>query len=68
MTHDPQDLRYVDTPQESRVRERMQQEERKHSLRPGSLCPHCGGHALRRAELKAGTACPKCGKSPQAAA
>ncbi|TMG38235.1 MAG: hypothetical protein E6H92_06470 [Chloroflexi bacterium] len=68
MTHDPSDPRYVDTPQESRVRERIQQEERKHSLRPGGLCPHCGGHAFRRAELKAKSVCPKCGKSPQAAA
>ncbi len=59
-----------DIPQEadSHLRERMQQAERQHQLRPGALCPHCGGHAFKRAELKAGSPCPSCGKSPRAAA
>jgi predicted Zn-ribbon and HTH transcriptional regulator len=53
---------------DSRLRERMQQAERTHELRPGALCPHCGGHAFKRAELKAGSPCPACGKSPRVAA
>jgi uncharacterized protein (DUF983 family) len=54
--------------EDSRLRQRMQQAEKGHQLRPGALCPHCGGHAFKRAELKAGTACPACGKSPRVAA
>ena len=46
----------------------MQQAEKGHQLRPGALCPHCGGHAFKRAELKAGVPCPACGKQPRAAA
>jgi predicted Zn-ribbon and HTH transcriptional regulator len=53
---------------ESHVRERIQKAEQGHALRPGALCPHCSGHAFKRAELKAGTACPNCGKSPRVAA
>lgn len=64
----PEDPRFIPAEQDSHLRERMQASERKHALRPGALCPHCGGHAFKRAELKAGTPCPACGKSPQAAA
>ena len=52
---------------DSHLRERMQKAESGHALRPGALCPHCGGHAFTRAELKAGAACPECGKSPRTA-
>ena len=51
----------------SDLRERIQQAERGHSLRPGALCPHCAGHAFKRAELTSGSPCPNCGKSPRAA-
>jgi predicted Zn-ribbon and HTH transcriptional regulator len=54
--------------EDSHLRERMQKAERQRELRPGALCPHCGGHAFKRAELKAGTVCPACGKAPRAAA
>lgn len=64
----PDDPRYLPPEDDSQLRERMQKAEKGHELRPGALCPHCGGHAFKRAELKAGTACPACGKSPRAAA
>ena len=54
--------------EDSHLRERMQKSEQGQALRPGALCPHCGGHAFTRAELKAGAACPACGKRPAAAA
>ena len=62
------DPRFLDLPPESRVRERMQKAERGHALRPGALCPHCGGHAFRRQEIRSGAPCPKCGKDPRIAA
>jgi predicted Zn-ribbon and HTH transcriptional regulator len=58
---DPQS---INVQQESHVRQRVQQAARQQPLRPGALCPACGGHAFRRAELKAGTPCPKCGQKP----
>ena len=64
----PADPRFIAPDDESHVRERMQQAEKGHQLRPGALCPHCGGHAFKRAELKAGAPCPACGKSPYLAA
>jgi predicted Zn-ribbon and HTH transcriptional regulator len=64
----PDDPRYIPPEDDSHLRERMQKAEKDHELRPGALCPHCGGHAFKRAELKAGAACPACGKSPRAAA
>lgn len=63
-----QDPRFVETEADNRTRDRLQQAERGHSLRPGALCPRCGGHAFRRQELKAGTPCPRCGAPPKAAA
>jgi predicted Zn-ribbon and HTH transcriptional regulator len=68
MTRPADDPRFNDLPKESRVRERIQQAERGHELRPGALCPHCGGHAFRRQEIKAGSPCPKCDKAPRLAA
>jgi predicted Zn-ribbon and HTH transcriptional regulator len=62
------DPRFIPADEDSHLRERMQRAEQGHSLRPGALCPHCGGHAFKRAELKAGTPCPACGKSPRVAA
>ena len=62
------DPRIVETDDDNHTRERLQQAERGHSLRPGALCPSCGGHAFRRQELKAGTPCPRCGTAPRAAA
>ena len=62
------DPRFIGPDEDSHVRERMQRAEQGHQLRPGALCPHCGGHAFKRAELKAGAACPACGKLPRAAA
>ncbi|TMD12705.1 MAG: hypothetical protein E6J00_10955 [Chloroflexi bacterium] len=62
------DPRFLDLPEESHVRERMQRAERGHALRPGALCPHCGGHAFRRQEIRAASPCPKCGRDPRAAA
>jgi predicted Zn-ribbon and HTH transcriptional regulator len=62
------DPRLLEAEDDNHTRERLQQAERGHSLRPGALCPHCGGHAFRRQELKAGAPCPKCGASPRAAA
>ena len=62
------DPRFIAEQADSHLRERMQQAEKGHQLRPGALCPHCGGHAFKRAELKAGTPCPACGKSPRAVA
>jgi predicted Zn-ribbon and HTH transcriptional regulator len=64
----PDDPRFIAPDQDSRVRERMQKAEKGHELRPGALCPHCGGHAFKRAELKAGAPCPACGKPPRVAA
>lgn len=64
----PDDPRFIPAEDDSRLRERMQQAEKGHQLRPGALCPHCGGHAFKRAELKAGSPCPACGKSPRVAA
>jgi predicted Zn-ribbon and HTH transcriptional regulator len=61
------DAALLDLPEESHLRERMQAAEKGHQLRPGALCPKCGGHAFRRAELKSGSACPKCGTTPRAA-
>jgi predicted Zn-ribbon and HTH transcriptional regulator len=68
MAQTSDDPRFVDLPQESQVRERIQKAERGHALRPGALCPHCGGHAFRRQEIKSGAPCPKCGKAPGAPA
>ena len=65
---DHEDPRFIPAGDDSHLRERMQQAERGHQLRPGALCPHCGGHAFKRAELKVGSACPACGKAPRAAA
>jgi predicted Zn-ribbon and HTH transcriptional regulator len=65
---EPGDPRFLDLPPESHLRERMQKAESGHALRPGALCPHCGGHAFRRQEIRDGAACPKCGKNPRAAA
>ncbi len=62
------DPRFVDLPQESRLRDRMRKAGSGQNLRPGALCPSCGGHAFRRAELKAGSPCPRCGKAPRLAA
>lgn len=62
------DLRFIAEEDDSHLRDRMQKAEKGHDLRPGALCPHCGGHAFKRAELKAGAPCPACGKSPRAAA
>jgi predicted Zn-ribbon and HTH transcriptional regulator len=62
------DPRFIPADADSHLRERMQQAEKGHQLRPGALCPQCGGHAFKRAELKAGAPCPACGKSPRAAA
>jgi len=67
-TQTPSDPRFIENDDDSRLRERMQKAEQGHSLRPGALCPHCGGHAFKRAELKAGSPCPACGKQPRAAA
>lgn len=64
----PGDPRFLDLPQESHVRERIQKAEHGHALRPGALCPHCGGHAFRRQEIRSGAPCPKCGKDPRIAA
>jgi predicted Zn-ribbon and HTH transcriptional regulator len=63
-----EDPRFIPAEDDSHVRERIQKAEKGHELRPGALCPHCGGHAFKRAELKAGTPCPACGKAPRAAA
>jgi predicted Zn-ribbon and HTH transcriptional regulator len=62
------DPRFIADEDDSHVRERIQKAEQGHQLRPGALCPHCAGHAFKRAELKAGSLCPACGKSPRAAA
>lgn len=62
------DPRFISPDDDSHLRERMQKAERQRELRPGALCPHCGGHAFKRAELKSGIPCPACGKLPQAAA
>ena len=51
-TQTPSDPRFIESDDDSRLRERMQKAEQGHSLRPGALCPHCGGHAFKRAELK----------------
>jgi len=67
-TQTPSDPRFIENDDDSRLRERMQKAEQGHSLRPSALCPHCGGHAFKRAELKAGSPCPACGKQPRAAA
>jgi predicted Zn-ribbon and HTH transcriptional regulator len=61
---EPFDPKVIDHPDVSHVRERAQQAAKTQPLRPGALCPSCGGHAFRRAELKAGAPCPRCGKSP----
>ncbi|HYM49381.1 MAG TPA: hypothetical protein VET65_02300 [Candidatus Limnocylindrales bacterium] len=68
MTQAADDPRSLDLPQESHIRERIQQAERGHGLRPGALCPHCGAHAFRRDEIKRGLPCPKCGSAPPRAA
>jgi len=68
MAKELNDPHFLPKDDESHVRERIQQAEQGHSLRPGALCPHCAGHAFKRAELKSGAACPNCGKSPRAAA
>jgi uncharacterized protein (DUF983 family) len=62
------DPRFLPAEEDSHLRERMQKSEKGHELRPGALCPHCGGHAFKRAELKAGKPCPACGKQPRLAA
>jgi predicted Zn-ribbon and HTH transcriptional regulator len=67
-TQTPSDPRFIENEDDSHLRERMQKAEQAVPLRPGALCPHCGGHAFKRAELKAGTPCPACGKQPRAAA
>ncbi len=67
-TQTPSDPRFIENEDDSHLRERMQKAERAVPLRPGALCPHCGGHAFKRAELKAGTPCPVCGKQPRIAA
>jgi predicted Zn-ribbon and HTH transcriptional regulator len=67
-TQTPTDPRFIEKDDDSRLRERMQRAEQAVPLRPGALCPHCGGHAFKRAELKAGTQCPVCGKQPRVAA
>jgi predicted Zn-ribbon and HTH transcriptional regulator len=67
-TPGPDDPRFIPLEDDSHVRERIQKAEKGHELRPGALCPHCGGHAFKRAELKAGTPCPSCGKPPRVAA
>ena len=67
-TPDAEDLRFIPGEDDSHLRNRMQKAEKGHELRPGALCPHCGGHAFKRAELKAGAPCPACGKPPRAAA
>ncbi len=63
----PEDPGPLPTEEDTHLRERMQKSEKGHELRPGALCPHCGGHAFKRAELKTGTPCPACGKRPVAA-
>ncbi|HEY8678217.1 MAG TPA: hypothetical protein VIN39_06240 [Candidatus Dormibacteraeota bacterium] len=68
MTSQSQDPRFLPREEDSHVRERIQKAEQSHSLRPGALCPHCSGHAFKRAELKSGANCPNCGKSPRLAA
>jgi len=65
---EPFDPQVIDDPSVSHVRERAQRAARQQPLRPGALCPSCGGHAFRRVELKAGTACPKCGQKPSSIA
>ncbi len=67
-TQTPSDPRFIENEDDSHLRERMQKAEQAAPLRPGALCPHCGGHAFKRAELKAGTPCPACGKQPRVAA
>ncbi len=63
----PEDPGPLPTEEDTHLRERMQKSEKGQELRPGALCPHCGGHAFKRAELKTGTPCPACGKRPVAA-
>jgi len=67
-TQTPTDPRFIEKEDDSHLRERMQQAALAQPLRPGALCPHCGGHAFKRAELKAGAPCRACGKQPRAAA
>jgi predicted Zn-ribbon and HTH transcriptional regulator len=68
MTNESNDPRFLPKEDDSHIRERIQKAEQGHSLRPGGLCPHCSGHAFKRAELKSGANCPNCGKSPVKAA
>lgn len=67
-TQTPSDPRFIEKEDDSHLRERMQKAEQAAPLRAGALCPHCGGHAFKRAELKAGSPCPACGKQPRLAA
>ncbi len=68
MANQLDDPRFLRKEEDNHVRERIQKAEAGHSLRPGALCPHCAGHAFKRAELKSGALCPNCGKSPRVAA
>src|SRR3989442_15271785 len=61
-TQTPTDPRFIDKEDDSHLRERMQKAEQAAPLRPGALCPHCGGHPFKRAELKAGAPRPPRGK------
>ena len=60
----PDELRFIAAQEESHLRERLREQGRKQPMRPGGLCPHCGGHAFRRSELKQNSPCPRCGKQP----
>ena len=62
----PDELRFIEQPQESHLRERLREQGRLKPIRPGGLCPHCGGHAFKRSELKQNSPCPRCGKQPSA--
>src|SRR2546430_9386465 len=67
-TQTPTDPRFIDKEDDSHLRERMQKAEQAAPLRPGALCPHCGGHAFKRAELKAGAPRPARRKQPRTVA
>jgi predicted Zn-ribbon and HTH transcriptional regulator len=64
----PDELRFIEQPQESHLRERLREQGRQQPIRPGGLCPHCGGHAFKRSELKQNSPCPRCGKKPSQSA
>jgi hypothetical protein len=64
----PDELRFIGPAEESHLRERLREQGRQQPIRPGGLCPHCGGHAFRRSELKQNSPCPRCGKQPAAQA